>query len=116
MDDPFFRRFFGVPEGQQQQQREREVSAAGSGVIVDAAKGYILTNHHVVNDADEIKVFLNDDRAFDAVIVGSDAGKAPWVQIIDAASGAELHRFLAYSSAFRGGVDVALGDVNTLIR
>jgi len=73
MDDPFFRRFFGVPEGQEQQ-REREVSAAGSGVIIDAAKGYILTNHHVVNDADEIKVFLNDDRAFDANIVGSDAG------------------------------------------
>lgn len=72
MDDPFFRRFFGVPEGQMQ--REREVSAAGSGVIVDADKGYILTNHHVVSEADEIKVFLNDDRAFDAEIVGSDAG------------------------------------------
>jgi len=72
MDDPFFRRFFGEQEGMQQ--REREVSAAGSGVIVDAKKGYILTNHHVVNDADEIKVFLNDDRAFDAVVIGSDAG------------------------------------------
>jgi Do/DeqQ family serine protease len=74
MDDPFFRRFFGNPNGPQQQQREREVNAAGSGVIIDAKNGYILTNHHVVNDADEIKVFLNDDRAFDATIVGSDAG------------------------------------------
>lgn len=72
MDDPFFRRFFGVPEGQMEP--EREVSAAGSGVIVDAGKGYILTNHHVVAEADEIKVFLNDDRAFDAKIVGSDPG------------------------------------------
>lgn len=72
MDDPNFRRFFGIPEGQQE--LEREVSAAGSGVIVDAAKGYVLTNHHVVADSDEIKVFLNDDRVFDATIVGSDEG------------------------------------------
>ena len=72
MDDPFFRRFFGVPEGQQPQQRE--VSAAGSGVIIDAKKGYILTNHHVIESADEIKVYLNDDRALDAVVIGSDPG------------------------------------------
>lgn len=71
MQDPFFRRFFGVPEGQQ---REREVNAAGSGVIVDAKNGYILTNHHVVAKADEIKVILNDDRALDATIIGSDEG------------------------------------------
>ena len=72
MDDPFFRRFFGVPEGQQPQQRE--VSAAGSGVIIDAKNGYILTNHHVIESADEIKVYLNDDRALDAIVVGSDPG------------------------------------------
>jgi len=72
MNDPFFRRFFGIPEGQQEM--KREVSAAGSGVIVDAAKGYVVTNHHVVADSDEIKVFLNDDRVYDAKIVGSDAG------------------------------------------
>jgi Do/DeqQ family serine protease len=72
MDDPFFRRFFGVPEGQQP--REREVSAAGSGVIIDAKNGYILTNHHVIESADEIRVFLNDDRALDAVVIGSDPG------------------------------------------
>jgi len=71
MEDPFFRRFFGVPEGQQP---DREVSAAGSGVIVNAKEGYILTNHHVIDSADEIKVFLNDDRALDAVVVGSDPG------------------------------------------
>jgi S1-C subfamily serine protease len=63
MQDPFFRRFFGVPEGQGQgQQREREVNAAGSGVIIDAEKGLLLTNHHVIEGADEIRVFLNDDR------------------------------------------------------
>jgi Do/DeqQ family serine protease len=71
MQDPFFRRFFGVPEGRQ---RQRKVNAAGSGVIVDAKNGYILTNHHVVADADEIKVFLDDDRALDATIIGSDEG------------------------------------------
>jgi Do/DeqQ family serine protease len=75
MQDPFFRRFFGVPEGQGQgQQQKREVSAAGSGVIIDAENGFILTNHHVVDEADEIKIYLNDDREFDAEIVGSDAG------------------------------------------
>ena len=49
MEDPFFRRFFGVP-----QQRERPVRSAGSGVIVDADKGYVLTNHHVIEHADQI--------------------------------------------------------------
>jgi len=71
MDDPFFRRFFGVPEGMEQQ---REVSSAGSGVIVDAEKGYLLTNHHVVDGADDIEIFLQDDRILKATIVGSDAG------------------------------------------
>jgi serine protease Do/serine protease DegQ len=72
MDDPFFRRFFGVPEGQQP--RQREVSSAGSGVIVDAAKGYILTNHHVIESADKIEVFLQDNRSFEAKVIGSDPG------------------------------------------
>jgi Do/DeqQ family serine protease len=72
MQDPFFRRFFGVPEGGQQ--RQREVSSAGSGVIIDAEKGFIVTNHHVVDGADEIRVYLQDDREFTAEVVGSDAG------------------------------------------
>ena len=45
--DPFFRRFFGLPDRQQSPQQ----LAAGSGVIVDAKNGYVLTNHHVVKDA-----------------------------------------------------------------
>ncbi len=71
MEDPFFRRFFGIPEGGPQQ---REVSSAGSGVIVDAEKGYILTNHHVVDGADDIEIYLKDDRILKATIVGSDEG------------------------------------------
>ena len=73
MEDPFFRRFFGLPD-QQQQQRRRQVHSAGSGVIVDAAKGYILTNHHVVENAEQIQVVLNDNRSLDAKVVGSDPG------------------------------------------
>lgn len=54
--------------------RTGEVGGTGSGVIVDAEDGYILTNHHVVGEADEIQVTLSDGRTLDAEIVGSDAG------------------------------------------
>jgi Do/DeqQ family serine protease len=70
MDDPFFRRFFGAPE-QQQPPAERQRQGLGSGVIIDA-NGYILTNHHVVDGAEEIRVTLSDNRSLDARIVGSD--------------------------------------------
>lgn len=63
-----------IPEGllEQQQSRTREAISAGSGVIVDAAKGHILTNHHVINGADKIAVTLSDGRQFDAEVIGSD--------------------------------------------
>jgi Do/DeqQ family serine protease len=70
MDDPLFRRFFGVPP----QQRQREVRSAGSGVIIDAKNGYIITNHHVVENADEIEIFLLDERSIEAEVIGSDPG------------------------------------------
>ena len=66
--DPFFRRFLPPEAGQ------RKFESAGSGVIVDAAEGYILTNHHVVENADEITVTLIDNRSLDASVVGSDPG------------------------------------------
>ena len=68
MDDPFFRRFFNMPE----QQRERRSASAGSGVIVDADNGYILTNAHVVKNADSIEVTLTDGRELSAELVGTD--------------------------------------------
>ena len=70
MDDPSFREFFGdrLP---QQPQTPRRVQGVGSGVIV-SADGYILTNHHVVDGALEIKVELTDNRTFTAKLVGSD--------------------------------------------
>src|SRR5678816_1506325 len=70
MDDPRFRDFFGDRMPQQQQPPQR-VEGVGSGVIVNA-DGYILTNHHVVDGALEIKVELTDNRIFTAKLVGSD--------------------------------------------
>ncbi len=68
LQDPFFRRFFGLPD------RPRQQLAAGSGVIVDAANGFIVTNHHVIKDAQRIVVTLKDGRQLEAKRVGSDAG------------------------------------------
>lgn len=68
-NDPFFRRFFDIPEQAPVQPR----MSAGSGVIVDADKGYVLTNHHVVDGADEIRITLTDRRTFEAQRLGSDA-------------------------------------------
>ncbi len=67
--DPFFRRFFNLPERSAPTEQ-----AAGSGVIVDAAQGYVLTNHHVVKDAEQIVVTLKDRRQFQARLVGVDPG------------------------------------------
>ncbi|MCC8362845.1 Do family serine endopeptidase [Lysobacter sp. A6] len=65
-DDPMFRRLFPqVPQ-------ERINQSLGSGVVVDAAKGLVLTNHHVIEGADEVSVTLSDGRTFPATFVGSD--------------------------------------------
>lgn len=71
-DDPMFRRFFGEPpERRGPAPREHREQGLGSGVIV-SADGYILTNNHVVEQADDIKVLLPDKRTFKAKIVGTD--------------------------------------------
>jgi len=63
-----FERFFGqVPEG-----RNRARESGGSGVIIDAQKGHIITNHHVIDNATDIIVTLEDGREYDAEIIGSD--------------------------------------------
>lgn len=69
LQDPFFRRFFGIPDRPPQQ---RQSQALGSGVIVDAEHGYVLTNNHVVDKADQITVTLKDGRSFTAKLVGRD--------------------------------------------
>jgi Do/DeqQ family serine protease len=67
--DPFFRRFFELPD-----QAARPERSAGSGVIVDAGKGYVVTNYHVIKDAQQILVTLKDRRQFQAKLVGTDPG------------------------------------------
>ncbi len=66
--DPMMRRFFGLPDTP----HERVEQSLGSGVIVDAAKGYVLTNNHVVGGADDISVTLQDGRTFKGKLIGTD--------------------------------------------
>ena len=68
MDDPFFRRFFDFPSVP----RERVQRSLGSGVVVDAEAGLILTNNHVIDGADDILITLQDGREFTAEFIGSD--------------------------------------------
>jgi len=70
LDDPFFQRFFDLPE--QREPEERRVQSLGSGVVVDATEGYIVTNFHVIDQADSITITLQDGRNFEATVVGSD--------------------------------------------
>ncbi len=69
-DDPGFRRFFGLPPDAAP--REREFRSAGSGVVVDAQGGYIVTNAHVVKFASEITITLVDEAELKAEVVGAD--------------------------------------------
>jgi Do/DeqQ family serine protease len=68
LSDPFFRRFFDLP----QRQQKRRSQSLGSGVIVDADRGHVLTNHHVIDKADEIRVTLADGRVLEAELLGAD--------------------------------------------
>ncbi len=103
MRDPFFRRFFGQP-GQQPPQ-----VAAGSGVIVDAKNGYVITNHHVVQAAREVMVTLKDRRRVPAKVVGSDAGTDIALLKIEAKNLTELK--IGDSNALQvGDFVVAIGN------
>jgi len=67
-DDPFFRYFFDLPD----QAQRRETQSLGSGVIVDAGLGLVVTNNHVIEHAEEILVTLTDGRELEASVIGSD--------------------------------------------
>ena len=69
LNDPFFKRFF---EGYGDMPQRRESKSLGSGVVVDAENGYIVTNHHVVEGADEIAITMHDGQQFEARLIGSD--------------------------------------------
>lgn len=92
--DPFFREFFDMPK-----QLEREVSATGSGVIVDARRGYILTANHVVAQISSAEITLKDGRRFPAKLVGRDPGTD--IAVLQIQSGSALR-------------SIALGDSDKL--
>ncbi len=102
--DPFFRRFFNLPDRPQ-----REEQAAGSGVIVDAARGYVITNNHVIRNAEQVIVTLKDRRQFPAKLVGTDPGTDIAVLQIPAQNLAALK--LGDSEALRvGDYVIAIGN------
>lgn len=70
LNDPYFRRFFDIPDNRRQPQKRQK--SAGSGVIIDARDGIVITNYHVIKDADEVQVSLIDGRAFAAQVLGTD--------------------------------------------
>jgi S1-C subfamily serine protease len=69
LQDPFFRRYFGVPDAALQ-----PAIAAGSGVIVDGQRGFVITNFHVVRNAEAIQVTTRDGRKFSAQLLGASPG------------------------------------------
>ena len=93
--DEMFRRFFGLPNSRG---GSREVNSAGSGVIIDAENGYILTNHHVVVGADKIQISLINNQLLDAVVVGTDPATDIAVSKVDPI----------------GLVDIPIGDSDAL--
>ena len=106
MDDPFFRQFFGERQAQPPADRRRE--GLGSGVVIDP-NGYILTNHHVIDGADQIKVDFNDNRTLSAQLVGSDPPSDLAVLKVDASNLPVL--VLGDSDRVRvGDVVLALGN------
>jgi S1-C subfamily serine protease len=98
MRDPFLRRFFGLSDGGP----DREVMSAGSGVVVDRAKGYVITSHHVVANADRISVTVNDGRELEAKRVDSDVTSDLSLLRVEPAAVADLP------------ADLPLGDSDTL--
>ncbi len=103
--DPFFRRFFDIPE----QPVERRTQSVGSGVVIDAKKGYIITNHHVVFNADEITINFTDNRSIVAELVGSDPEADVAVLKVDAKNLVELE-FGDSSQLEVGNFVIAIGN------
>ena len=121
--DPFFRRFFNVPD----QTIERKTQSLGSGVIVDAERGLVLTNNHVIANAIQITVTLRDGRQLEAELIGTDPEtdvaviKIPSEDIVDikTADSDELRVgdfVVAIGNPFGLGQTVTSGIVSALSR
>jgi Do/DeqQ family serine protease len=102
--DPLFRRFFNIPD-----RPSRAEQSTGSGVIVDRIRGYVLTNHHVIENAQEVVVTLKDRRTIKAKLVGTDPGTDIAVLKIDASNLAEL-KFGDSDAMNVGDFVVAIGN------
>lgn len=124
LQSPFFRQFFSLPD---EIEESRQAQSAGSGVIVDANNGYILTNHHVIGDSNDIEVKLQDGRQFKAQLIGSDpkvdiallkieADKLDALEIADSNSLAVGDFVLAIGNPFGLGQTVTSGIVSALGR
>lgn len=105
--DDFFERFFGRSLPAQPEEYVRR--GLGSGVIVDARKGYIITNHHVINNTDEMHVTLSDGRDFEATLIGSDKKTDIAVLQIDAKKLTALP-FAKNDAARVGDYVIAIGN------
>ena len=104
------RRFFGeVPDSTNEVPQRSYATGAGSGVIVDAAEGLIITNHHVVADASQITVWLNDDRSLRAKLLGSDPGTDVALLQVEAEDLVEID-FADVSTVAVGDYVVAIGN------
>jgi serine protease DegS/serine protease DegQ len=106
LDDPVFRHFFGERQGNGESRRS---AGLGSGVIV-SADGFILTNNHVIEAADEIEVALNDGRKFKARLAGRDPETDLAVLKIDADAGFPAITFSKQDSLQVGDVVLAIGN------
>ncbi|MDD9869873.1 MAG: DegQ family serine endoprotease [Gammaproteobacteria bacterium] len=127
-NDPFFRRFFdGAPGGRDGDTREQRRSGIGSGVIIDADEGYVITNNHVIDGADDVYVTLGDGRRFEAEVVGTDPETDVAVIRIEADDLVEIPLgdsenlqvgdfAVAIGNPFRLGQTVTLGIISALGR
>jgi len=125
MQDPFFRQFFGDQLDRSGGQRQLNIppqQGAGSGVIV-TKDGYILTNNHVVDNADQLKVALNDGREFTATVIGKDpksdiavikidAKDLPFLTMADSDQSEVGDRVLAIGNPFGVGQTVTSGIIS----
>jgi serine protease Do len=103
--DPFFREFFDAPR-----QVEKEVKATGSGVIVDAQRGYVLTANHVVAQISTVQITTKDGRRFTAKLVGRDPATDLAVLQIQNASGLKAMTFGSSDALEVGDFVIAIGN------
>ncbi len=126
MQDPFFRRFFDMPNDDNHQQQERVNRSLGSGVVI-SHDGYIITNNHVVENAEKIRVAFEEDREYTAELIGTDprtdialikieGDDHPAIELGDSDALRVGDQVMAVGNPFGVGQTVTLGIVSALGR